>query len=68
MPLAAPSSVQFPSNALAIPRTRAYPTRLFRWLKYVWYIRTLMLSGAFWSMTAKPPSPKSIRFQVAAGV
>src|SRR5258706_6417609 len=62
-----PSSVQPPSTALAVFVTRAYATRLFRWLKYVWYMVTLMLSGEFWSITLLPPSPKSARNHVAAG-
>src|SRR2546430_13739008 len=68
MPLALlPSSVQPPSTALAVFVTRAYATRLFRWLKYVWYMVTLMWSGEFWSITLLPPSPKSARNHVAVG-
>src|SRR3954447_1274008 len=40
---------------------------LFVWLKYVWYIRTLVVSAAFWSIAEKPPSPKSARVHVFAG-
>jgi hypothetical protein len=36
---------------------------LFCWLKYVWYIVTLDVFTAFWSMAANPPSPKSARVQ-----
>ncbi len=39
----------------------------FVWLKYVWYIVTFSVSVAFWSMRAKPPSPKSARVQVPSG-
>ena len=42
---------QFPSVALATFVTRPKPIAVV-WLKYVWYMTTLVTSGAFWSMTA----------------
>src|SRR5579864_8737913 len=58
-----PEKFHVPSAAAVPLEIWAYPTRLLLALKYVWYMVTLVVLVAFWSMPEKPPSPKSARFQ-----
>ena len=62
-----PKKLQPLSCALDTLVTRAVPISEPAELKYVWYIVTVVVSAAFWSIRAKPPSPKSARVQVPAG-
>src|SRR3954451_12866239 len=71
MPLAVPPHPRNAhplSCAFAVVVTRAKPMWLFCWLKYEWYIVTLVVFAAVWSMAENPPSPKSARVHVAFGL